>query len=86
MKLKNLILALALLAVSLTYTLAQKVETENELNQNGEIANPDTLNPAVFSAGNLVIPSQSIYGNTWDTLYIRLSRHKKVSINDIHLT
>ncbi len=82
MNIKNLILTLALLIVSLMYTQAQKVETENELNSNGEITNPDTINPAVFSAGNLIIPSQSIYGNTWDTLYIRLNRHKKVTIND----
>ncbi|MBI5540142.1 MAG: peptidoglycan DD-metalloendopeptidase family protein [Bacteroidia bacterium] len=82
MKSKKIFLTLALLVVSLMFAQAQKVETENELNTNGEITNPDTVTPSVLSAGNIVIPSQSIYGNDWDTLYIRLSRHKKVSIND----
>jgi LysM repeat protein len=82
MKSKKIILTFALLVVSLMFAQAQKIETENELNSNSEITNPDTINSPIFSAGNMIVPSQSVYGNVWDTLYIRLSRHKKVSIND----
>jgi murein DD-endopeptidase MepM/ murein hydrolase activator NlpD len=82
MKLKNIFLILALLIVCLMFAQAQTNETETGLNSNEEITNPDTVNPAILSSGNFIMPSQSIYGNTWDTLYIRLSRHNKVSITD----
>ena len=82
MKIKNIMLTIALLAVSLIFAQAQKNITENEQNFNEEITNPDSVNSTIISAGNINVPCQAIYGNIWDTLYIRLNRHKKVSIND----
>ena len=76
MKIKNILLSFALIVVFHVFTQAQKVKTEKEVVSGNEISNSDSLK------GTNMLPSEKIYGNLWDTLYIRLSRNAKVSVND----
>jgi len=76
MKIKNILLSFALIVVFHVFTQAQKIKTEKEVVSGNEISNSDSLKETN------ILPSEKIYDDSWDTLYIRLSRHAKVSVND----
>jgi len=79
---KKIFITLALLIVSMAFAYAQKIKTQNEPVSNTEINNPDSINPENVANESLMIPSKEIYGNTWDTIYIRQTRYSKVSVKD----
>ena len=82
MKTKNIILLFIVSFVFSAFTVAQDIKKTSSTVPVDEITNPDSISPILSLDNGKIYPSENIYGKSWDTLYIRLSRHEKPSVND----
>lgn len=82
MKRKRLFILLTFFIVFRVISFAQDSKVIQHSTNNDKISNPDSVFEFIVSDSNSVYPSESIYGKSWDTLYIRLSRHVKPSVDD----
>lgn len=81
MKTKKIILLLVISFVLNVIAFAQEAKKTSSLPED-EITNPDSISHFLSLNNGGIYPSENIYGKSWDTLYIRLSRHTKPSVND----
>ncbi len=82
MKTKRYISVVMLFAVFQLFAFSQTSVIKSAVNPEDEIVNPDSLSPELFIDSLNIHPSEAWYGKSWDTLYVRLSRHAKPSVND----
>jgi len=69
MRIITFITIIALLTANQLFTFSQSTILENEQNKDTTLKITEH-------------PSVDIYGNSWDTMYVRLSRHEKVNLQD----
>lgn len=79
--LKILIFTLLVSAIQI-FAVAQKTKITHSSQVEDELVNPDSLNSGLYIDTINVHPSEAWYGKSWDTMYVRLSRHPKPGPND----
>lgn len=82
MKIKRHIIIAILFSLFQIFTFAQNSDSKSKVDTREDFENFDSLSKEIFIDSVNIHPSEAWYGKSWDTLYVRLSRHTKPTVND----